>query len=237
MRESFENRHVVVTGAAGALGGAVVRRLIERGAVCHLPVRSAVPELVASAGGKLTEQLRVVEGVDLADEKRVGGFYAGLPELWASIHCAGGFAPAPVAETGSADLFAMWRVNTLTAFLCCREAVKILRSAGGGGRLVNVVARPALEPRTGSGMLAYTASKAALSAMTQALAEEVAQEGIWVNAVAPSILDTPDNRRAMPGSDPSKWVRVEDAAETIVYLASPRNLASRGAVVPVYGKS
>jgi NAD(P)-dependent dehydrogenase (short-subunit alcohol dehydrogenase family) len=131
----------------------------------------------------------------------------------------------------------MWRINTVTAFLCCREAVQVLRVGGGGGRLVNVVARPALEPRGGAGMLAYTASKAALAAMTQALAEELAPEGIWVNAVAPSILDTPDNRRAMPGSDPSKWAGVEDAAATIVFLASPQNKATRGGVVPVYGRS
>ncbi len=183
------------------------------------------------------ERIRLIEGVDLTDEKLVAQLYAGLPGLWASIHCAGGFSAAPAARTTLDDLDAMWRINAVTAFLCCREAAKILRASGEGGRLVNVVARPALEPRGGTGMLAYAASKAGLAAMTQALAEELAPEGIWVNAVAPSILDTPDNRRAMPGADPSKWVGVEDAASTIVFLASPRNRATRGGVIPVYGRS
>jgi NAD(P)-dependent dehydrogenase (short-subunit alcohol dehydrogenase family) len=97
-----------------------------------------------------------------------------------------------------------------------------MRGTGGGGRIVNVAARPALEPRAGAGMLAYTASKAAVAALTQALAEELASEGIWVNAVAPSILDTTENRAAMPGADHASWPAVEEVAATIVHLASSR---------------
>lgn len=84
-------------------------------------------------------------------------------------------------------------------------------------------------------MAAYTASKAAVAALTQALSEELAPEGIWVNAVAPSILDTPANRTAMPGADHERWPRVEEVASTILHLASPANGSVRGAVVPVYG--
>jgi NAD(P)-dependent dehydrogenase (short-subunit alcohol dehydrogenase family) len=107
----------------------------------------------------------------------------------------------------------------------------------GGGRIVNVTARPALEWRTGAGMTAYTASKAAVAALTVALAEEVAKDGILVNAVAPSIMDTPTNRKAMPKADFDKWPKVEEVAATILFLASPDNKVTRGAIMPVYGET
>jgi NAD(P)-dependent dehydrogenase (short-subunit alcohol dehydrogenase family) len=106
-----------------------------------------------------------------------------------------------------------------------------------GGRIVNVAARPALEWRSGAGMAAYTASKAGVAALTVALAEEVVKVGILVNAVAPSIMDTPANRTAMPQADFSAWPKVEEVAATILFLASPDNKVTRGGVVPVYGRS
>ena len=95
----------------------------------------------------------------------------------------------------------------------------------------------ALEWRGGAGLVAYTASKAAVAALTVALSEEVAKQDILVNAVAPSIMDTPTNRAAMPKADYAAWPKVEEVAATILFLASPENKVTRGAVVPVYGKS
>ena len=126
-------------------------------------------------------------------------------------------------------------INLVTAFLCCRAAVTAMTRTGAGGRIVNVAARPALEWRTGAGMAAYAASKAAVAALTVALAEEVAKAGILVNAVAPSIMDTPANRAAMPKADHAAWPKVEEVAATILFLASPDNKVTRGGVVPVYG--
>ena len=104
-------------------------------------------------------------------------------------------------------------MNLLSCMLCCRAAVTAM--AGGGGRIVNVSARAGLEWRSGAGMVAYTASKAAVAALTAALAEEVAKDGILVNAVAPSIMDTPANRQAMPKADYALWPKVEEVAATI----------------------
>src|SRR5690349_4411834 len=128
-------------------------------------------------------------------------------------------------------------MNFVTAFLCCRAAASSMLRSGAGGRIVNIAARPALEWRSGAGMAAYTASKAAVAALTVALAEEVAADGILVNAVAPSIMDTRANREAMPKSDHWRWPKVEEVAATILFLASPENRVTRGAVVPVYGKA
>jgi NAD(P)-dependent dehydrogenase (short-subunit alcohol dehydrogenase family) len=165
----------------------------------------------------------------------VDGFYAGLLKLWASIHIAGGFASAPIENSDKALLMGQIETNLVSAYLCCRAAVGALRKSG-GGRIVNVAARHALEPRGGASLTAYTAAKAALAALTTALAEEVVKDSILVNAVAPSIMDTPANRKSMPKADFAAWPKVEEVAATIVFLASPQNGVTRGAIVPVYGK-
>jgi NAD(P)-dependent dehydrogenase (short-subunit alcohol dehydrogenase family) len=126
--------------------------------------------------------------------------------------------------------------NLVSAYLCCRAAIAAFQRAGSGGRIVNVAARHALEPRQGASTTAYTSAKAGVAALTQALGEEVAKHGILVNAVAPSIMDTPANRKSMPDADYATWPKVEEVAATILFLASPENAVTRSAVVPVYGR-
>ncbi len=228
----FRDRHVVVTGGAGALGSAVVARLIEAGALCHVPCLDEAE--AARFRFRDHKQVTVTVSGSLADETVVEKFYREITPLWASIHTVGGFAAAALRETSLATIRQQLEMNLVSCMLCCRAAV---RAMGGGGRIVNVTARPALEWRTGAGMSAYAASKAGVAALTAALAEEVAKVGILVNAVAPSIMDTPANRQAMPKADYAAWPKVEEVAATIAFLASPENKVTRGAIVPVYGKS
>ncbi len=230
---NYRNRQVVVTGGTGALGTAVVSALVEAGATCHVPyIAVAEAERFPFRGHR---QVTLVSVTDLADEASVSRLYGGVSQLWASIHLAGGFAMAPVADTTKSALLQQMEMNFATAFLCCRAAVRVM--AGAGGRIVNVAARPALEWRLGAGMAAYAASKTAVAALTVALAEEVAKDGILVNAIAPSIMDTRANREAMPKADHAAWPKVEEVAATILFLASPENKVTRGAIVPVYGRS
>lgn len=229
----FYGRNVVVTGGTGALGRAVVGRLLESGARCHVPVYAE--EELRDFPWCDDERVALTPGVDLAAEGAVGAFYDRLPALWASIHLAGGFAMAPLARTSLAEWRRLIDMNATTCFLCCREAVRRIRDRGEeGGRIVNVAARPALVPA--GGMVAYSVAKTAVAALTQALAEELAPEGIWVNAVAPSIIDTPANRRAMPTAAHDTWPKPAEIAETIVHLASPANGVTRGAIVTAYGR-
>jgi NAD(P)-dependent dehydrogenase (short-subunit alcohol dehydrogenase family) len=107
--------------------------------------------------------------------------------------------------------------------------------AGQGGRIVNVAARPAVQP-TG-GMIAYTTAKAAVASLTQCLAEEVKQDGICVNAILPSVLDTPANRQGMPDADFDSWPKLDEVARAILSLASPENRVTSGALVPVFGRA
>jgi NAD(P)-dependent dehydrogenase (short-subunit alcohol dehydrogenase family) len=230
----FQSRHVVVTGGTGALGRAVVEALLRGGAEVHVPYLHAAE---AERFPLRTEpRLHLAGPIDLASEAEVGRFYAGVPTLWSSIHLAGGFAMGAIADADRAALMQQLEMNFVSCYLCCRAAVAGMR-AGGGGRIVNVAARPALEPRQGAGMSAYTAAKAAVAAFTQALGEELAPDGILVNAVAPSIMDTPANRAAMPKAKHELWPKVDEVAATILFLASPDNRVTRSAVVPVYGRS
>jgi NAD(P)-dependent dehydrogenase (short-subunit alcohol dehydrogenase family) len=227
----FSGKHVVVTGGTGALGSALVKALLAAGASCTVPyaVEAEAKRFAHSGDPNVT----LIAVGNLAEEAGVAKVYAGLTP-WASIHIAGGFAMGKVADTDKAALTAQLDTNLVSCFLCCRAAVRAMRA---GGRIVNVAARPALEWRSGAGMTAYTVAKAGVAALTVALAEEVAKDGILVNAVAPSIMDTPANRAAMPTADIDAWPKVEEVAATILFLASPDNMVTRGAVVPVYGKA
>jgi NAD(P)-dependent dehydrogenase (short-subunit alcohol dehydrogenase family) len=210
----MNGKHVVVSGGKGALGRAVVELFQARGATVHL---LDVPE------------------VDAGDEAQVTAFYAALPELWASVHLVGGFAMAPIGQTSLADLEKMWRLNTVTCFLACREAVRNMKHTKTAGRIVNVAARPVLQPA--GGMISYVAGKAGVAAITQSLAAELVGDGILVNAVVPSIIDTPANRVAMASADHASWPKAAQIAETIAFLASPENALTSGTLVPVYGRA
>ena len=201
-----------MTGGRGALGQGVVAVLEAKGAIVHLP-----PDPPA---------------LRLDDEAQATQWFAALPPLWASVHLVGGFAMKPILETTLADFEAQWRVNTVTCFLSCREAIRALR-AQGGGRIVNVAARIVEQPVPE--MVAYSIAKAGVAALTRALAVEVKSEGILVNAVLPSIIDTPANRAAMPGAKVERWPKPEQLARAILWLASPANELTWGALVPVYG--
>ena len=229
----FQDRHVVVTGGTGALGIAVVDALLEAGATCHVPYTVAAEAERYPHRGHA--RMTLIPDADLTDEAAVARVYARVPKVWASIHLAGGFAFAPIGETTVAILRRQVDMNFVSCFLCCRAAVGAMAQAD-GGRIVNVAARPALEGRAGANMTAYAASKAAVATLTMALGEEVAGKNILVNAVAPSILDTPTNRKDMPKADHATWPKVEEVARTILFLASPDNKVTRGAIVPVYGK-
>ena len=230
----FTGKDVVITGGTGALGTAVVGALLEAGASCtvsyiHLKEAERFPYSEHA-------KVKLVAVADLADHTAIEKLYGELTP-WASIHLAGGFAPGAVADTDKAKLIEQLEGNLVTCFLCCSAAVKAMQAGGKGGRIVNVAARPALEWRQGAGMTAYTVAKTGVAALTVALAEEVAGDGILVNAVAPSIMDTHTNRAAMPRADYDAWPKVEEVAATILFLASPDNKVTRGAIVPVYGKS
>jgi NAD(P)-dependent dehydrogenase (short-subunit alcohol dehydrogenase family) len=227
----FAGREAVVTGGTGALGSAVVGRLLDAGATVHVPVYAA--QELDEFPHRDHAAVKIHEGLDLSVDEDVTRLFGEAASLYASIHVAGGFAMGPIVSTSLEAWDNLMRMNATTCFLSCREAVKAMN--GREGRIVNVAARPALVP-TGQ-MTAYAASKGAVAALTVSLAEELAESSIWVNAIIPSIIDTSANRAAMPDADHRAWPKPQEIAETVAFLASPQNAVTRGALVPVYGKS
>ena len=225
--------NLVVTGATGALGTGLVEVLLARDTTLFLPIVEA--ELPKHLPWRDNPRVRAAPKVSLDDEAHVAAFYESVPDLWASIHLVGGFAMGKIAETSLADFEKQWRMNTVTCFLGCREAVKAIRRTGKGGRIVNVAARPVLVPTPG--MISYVASKAGVASITQALAAEVLGDNILVNAVLPSTIDTPANRASMPKADFTIWPKPAQIAQTIAFLASPENALTTGTLVPVYGRA
>lgn len=237
---NFNNEHIIITGGAGSLGTAVVRLLLDSGAACSVPCFDEAEEEAFEFADH--PKVFTLANIDLSDEDQNQSFYRDAIReqgpLWASVHLAGGFGMGNIADTPANDFIKQFRLNTVTCYNACRAAVQWIRKSDiSGGRIVNVAARPALEPRQGKGMTAYTVSKAGVAALTQSLAAEVVEDDILVNAIAPSVIDTPQNRQSMPDANFIKWPKPEQLAKQIAYLASHENEVTCGAVIPVYGKS
>jgi NAD(P)-dependent dehydrogenase (short-subunit alcohol dehydrogenase family) len=233
---NFDERTVVVTGAAGNLGRAVATAFFERGANVVLFARRR-DELARIYGEE--NPRRVFATADLLDleavEAAVKSVAARLRRIDVLCNIAGGFQMGPpVHETPDALWQSMLDLNTRTVINMARAVVPRMIAAG-SGKIVNVAAMAALGCKAGMG--AYSASKSATVRLTESMAAELRERGINVNCVMPSVIDTPQNRAAMPDADPHRWVAPEALAEVIVFLASDAARAIHGAAIPVSGLS
>jgi NAD(P)-dependent dehydrogenase (short-subunit alcohol dehydrogenase family) len=228
------SRIVAVTGAFGNLGAVVARRFVQGGWSVALIGHAAVPEPIAR---EFATQL-LLPDVDVADLTAARGtverIVARFGTLDALVNTAGGFAWEKLSEGDPATWDRMYRINVRTAVTMCKAALDALASAG-GGRIVNIAAASATKAATGMG--AYAAAKSGVMRLTEALADELKDRGVTVNAVLPSIIDTPQNRAAMPKADPAKWVAPAALADVLMFLCSPAARAIHGAAIPVVGLS
>jgi NAD(P)-dependent dehydrogenase (short-subunit alcohol dehydrogenase family) len=224
----MQDKGVIVTGAFGVLGGAVVALLRERGA------RVAAVDVAAAPTHPLAAGATALGGYDLADPAGAGraveAAVDALGRLDGLINVAGGFAWETLAE-GSAETWdRLYRMNVATCANMCRAAIPHLTATG--GRIVNIGAGRAVKAAAGMG--AYAAAKGGVHRLTEALAEELKGK-VGVNAVLPSIIDTPLNRSDMPSADFKTWVAPRDLAEVIAFLISDQSRAVTGALIAVNG--
>jgi NAD(P)-dependent dehydrogenase (short-subunit alcohol dehydrogenase family) len=231
----FSGKTVLITGAAGNLGRAVAEDFRKAGADLALLDRDEArleavygsPDGRFYAGADLMSADAVAHAVDAAARR------FGRLDVVANI--AGGFSMGPPIHETPVDAWdLMMNLNARSAFYVCRAAIPhMLRN--GGGAIVNISARAAREGKARMGP--YCASKAAVITLTETLAAEHRHAGIRVNCILPGTIDTPENRRDMPGSDFARWVAPAALANVVVFLASTGAHAISGASVPVYGES
>jgi NAD(P)-dependent dehydrogenase (short-subunit alcohol dehydrogenase family) len=228
-------RVAIVTGGAGALGLSVTRRFLGAGAVVAIPyVVPAEADALRTAIAADQAARLVAEHVDVMDEAALGGFVervrARHRRIDVLVNLVGGFAGGDLAATSLVEWRRLMDLNLTSVVVACRAVLPEMTRAR-YGRIVNVASRAVLAPS--GGFIAYTVGKAAVMTLTQALAQEVRAQGVTVNAVAPSTMDTPGNRQAMPDADRSTWVSTDAVAAAIAFLASEEAGGVSGAVVPV----
>ncbi len=227
---------VLITGASGNLGRAVAAAFAARGANLALLDRDRA-HLDAAFGGE--SDRRMLVAADLLDAAAVEAAAAAVVARFGCIdalcNIAGGFRMGtPVHATSDADWNFLFDLNVRTVLHTARAVVPRMLAAG-RGRIVNVGAFAAQKGAAAMG--AYVASKSAVIRLTETMAAELRDRGINVNCVLPTVMDTPENRNAMPGADPSRWVAPADLASVIAFLASDAARAIHGAAVPVTGLS
>lgn len=223
---ALKGRTIVITGALGVLGRQVAEAVAAEGATVVA---------VDRVDGEAPRGAQAWPALDLGDAQAAKDAFAAIAAKHGGIHglvnIAGGFRWETLAD-GSVDTWdLLYQINLRTAVNACRGAVPLL---GEGGRIVNIGAAGAVKAAAGMG--AYAASKAGVARLTEALAEELKGRAITVNAVLPSIIDTPTNRADMPQADHSTWVQPQELAEVILFLLGRKSSAVTGALIPVTGR-
>ncbi|MEW5854590.1 MAG: SDR family NAD(P)-dependent oxidoreductase [Myxococcota bacterium] len=220
--------HVMVTGAEGALGSAVTSRLLEAG--CQVVATTRKPVSTSQQGVRWVR-------MDVTDARSVQEALASLTAdnvpLDGLVHCAGGFRSGPLDQLSDEDLDFLVHTNLRSALLLLRAVLPGMK-ARNFGRVVLVGSHSTLQP--GANVATYVATKAALNALTQSLAQELRAFNINVNAVLPGTLDTPANRRDMPDADHAAWVGLDALSEIIFTLLQPATRPIHGALIPVAGR-
>jgi NAD(P)-dependent dehydrogenase (short-subunit alcohol dehydrogenase family) len=232
---SLHGKTIVVTGGLGALGRVVVETAAARGAsVAALDHASQVPEGLAE---RLGASALFLGGIDLTSPaeatKAMAAVKAKFGRIDALLNIAGGFQWTTVEDSDAAGWDKMYAINLKTALNASKAALPYLLQSD-AGRIVNVGAQSALHAASGYGP--YAASKSGVHRLTESMADELKLKGVTVNAVLPSIIDTPANRRDMPKADFDRWVAPADLAAVMLFLASDEAKAVTGALIPVTGR-
>ena len=239
--ELLKDKVAIITGGTGALGRAVAEHFLDNGAKVAVPwiVEPEVPLFNQRMGGRFPEANILLAKVDLGNQNEVGKFVNDAAQRFGRvdilINLVGGFwGFKTVADTTLDEWQTMFDLNLKPTFLCCKAVVPMMQK-NKYGRIVSVSSRTGL---TGAGeFAAYAIAKGAIKTFTASLAEEVLNDNVLVNAIAPSTIDTEANRKAMPKAKHENWVKPEDIARTLAFLSSDQNQVTSGVVVPVYGRA
>lgn len=234
-------RGVLITGGTGSIGGAVTARFLSDGDAVAVTYRAPAEWDRLRAAHAAEAKSGRLEGfpADVADHDSMRGAVdaaaARLGGLGVLAHIAGGYEGGTTVEKlDEASVRGMIELNLMSAFWAAKHVIPHLKRSG-AGRLLFVSSRGAVQAQAGAAP--YAASKLGLHALVATLAQELKQDGITANAVLPSLVDTPQNRAAMPKADFASWVRPEQIASLLSFLGSEASAAVTGALIPIYGKA
>ena len=226
-------KNVIITGASGNLGRAAVERFVKDGYFVIVSILPGNPSDLDKNDNIATYP------VDLSDEKTVNDFVDTVAKRHGPIDVAlllvGGFAAGGLATTDGAQIKKMIALNFETAYYCARPIFLQMTKQSGGGRIVLVGSKPALEPNTGKNVLAYSLSKSMLFTLAEILNAEGQEKNIVTSVIVPSTIDTKENRLQMPKADVSLWVKPDEIAEVLAFVTSERAHAVTNPVIRIYG--
>lgn len=236
--KKLDGKTAIITGGSGGLGKSVVNIFLEHGAnvICtyhkeeelklFTPLMDNYPNSVVIVKGNVTKEKSIVKIVNNAVKR--------FKTIDILINIVGGFTKGDITETSIYDFEAMIDMNLKSTFICSKSVIPQM-IVQKHGKIINVAAKPAINGA--SGVSAYAASKAGVLNLTKSLAEEVLKHNINVNAIIPGTIDTEANRLAMPKAKHKNWVKPEEIAKVMLFLATEDSDLISGAAIPVYGKS
>ena len=229
------NKTILITGATGNMGGAVLQKFLENDfQIAALVSDKRTNNLKASANLKIFP-------LDLLNEDKVQKTIRQVVEIFGKIDMAvltaGGFAMGGLADTGEEELNKMYQLNFLTAYHLARQVFLQMKQQENGGQVIFTGSRPALHPGSAGNMLSYALSKSLVFRLAEIINEDGKGYGITASVIVPGIIDTPQNREAMPDADFTAWVRASEIADNIFHLSTPAGRQLRESIIKVYGES
>ena len=225
----------IVTGASGNLGQAVVKKFITEG---FNVVGTIVPNDTLPMDFTSDRFEKVVADLMSEDDsqKLAAAVILKYGEINAAVLTVGGFAMGHIAETKTSDIMKQYKLNFETAFNIARPVfIQMLKQ--NGGRIFLIGSRPGLEAKSGKGMIAYGLAKSLIFRLAELMNEEGRPHNVVTSVIVPSTIDTPQNRKSMPESNPDNWVKAEEIASVIYYYCMEEAGSLREPVIKIYGNS
>jgi NAD(P)-dependent dehydrogenase (short-subunit alcohol dehydrogenase family) len=228
-------KHAIVTGAAGNLGQAVTRTFLNTGYKVHAIVSPRDKIDPVEKPGLFAYQVDLMSENDSLSA--IDKIISGIESIDLVIMTVGGYAPGSLQEVTLTDIEKMYRLNFVTAFNVAKVVLPYMEKQKTGGQLVFIGARPAMHPEQAVDMVAYALSKSLVFRLSEIINESEKQKNIRSFVIVPGIIDTPQNRTAMPDADFTKWVKPEEIARQIVRLVSPSDNKFPDHILKIYGNT
>jgi len=229
------NRSILITGASGNLGKAVLQKFSHEGFRIAAFESPGSEQKNKDSGNYRSFRVDLMD--EIAVEKALGEVFDVFGSIEMAVLTVGGFSMGGISETGLDDFDKMYRLNFVATYAVARQLFLRMGVQKGGGQIIFIGSRPAMHPEQAKNMIAYSLTKSLVFRLAEVINEDGKGKAVTASVVIPSIIDTPRNRSDMPDADFSKWVSPETIADNIYYLSTPEGKILRENILKVYGGS